>query len=223
MAVGSLLLLAAPAAYAEPIRPGEESTFDLGILPASTPEVLKAAASAPYVAPARENCEGVAREIAELDAVLGPDADAPKKGGGGAGKFVGAAVKSLIPYRSVVRFVTGADRKAKERNEAAMAGWARRGYLKAVQANLGCPGATAAPSPPAVTTAARPPDSSSADGAPATSASTAVATETPSVPDIVVAHPALADPAISVTPRTPVALTGVTPPAPLAVDETLAR
>lgn len=152
MAVGSLLLLAAPAAYAEPVRPGEESTFDLGILPPSTPDVLKQAATAPYVAPAAEDCDSIAREIAELDAVLGPDADAPKKEGGDAGKFVGQAVKSLIPYRAVVRLVTGADRKQRERDRAAMAGWARRGYLKGVQANQGCPGATAAPT----TIAARP-------------------------------------------------------------------
>ena len=152
MAVGSLLLLAVPPAYAEPVRPGEESTFDLGILPPSTPDVLKEAASAPYVAPAGEDCESVAREIAALDAVLGPDADAPMPSGGGAGKFVGQAVKSLIPYRSVVRLVTGADRKQRQRNEAAMAGWARRGYLKGVQATRACPGATAAP-----TVAAAPP------------------------------------------------------------------
>ena len=152
MAAGSLLLLAAPAAYAEPVRPGEESTFDLGILPPSTPDVLKQAATAPYVAPAAEDCESLAREIAELDAVLGPDADAPKKDSAGAGKVVGQAVKSLIPYRSIVRIVTGADRKQRERDQAAMAGWARRGYLKGVQANQGCPGATAAPT----TVAARP-------------------------------------------------------------------
>jgi len=143
LAVGSVMLLTAPAAYAEPIRPGEEATFDLGILPPSTPDVLKQAASAPYVAPVAAGCDGIAHEIAALDAVLGPDADAPRKGGLDATRFVGQAVKSLIPYRSVVRVVTGADRKQKERDAAAMAGWARRGYLKGLQANQGCPGATA--------------------------------------------------------------------------------
>ena len=145
MAVGSLLLLTAPPAYAETVRPGEEPTFALGILPASTPEVLRQAASAPYVAPVGSDCAGIAHEIAALDAVLGPDADAPRKGGADAGKVVGQAVKSLIPYRSVVRIVTGADRKQRERDQAAMAGWARRGYLKGLQAGQGCPGGQAAP------------------------------------------------------------------------------
>jgi hypothetical protein len=145
LAAGSLLLLTATAAYAEPVRPGEEATFDLGILPPSTPDVLKAAATAPYVAPDGADCAGIAQEIAALDAVLGPDADAPRKGGRDTGKLVGQAVKSLIPYRSVVRFVTGADRKQRERDQAAMAGWARRGYLKGLQASQNCPGATAAP------------------------------------------------------------------------------
>jgi hypothetical protein len=154
MAVGSLLLLTAPAAYAETVRPGEEATFALGMLPASTPDVLKQAATAPYIAPAGSDCEGASREIAALDAVLGPDADAPKKGGADAGRVVGQAVKSLIPYRSVVRIVTGADRKQRERDEAAMAGWARRGYLKGLQAGQGCPGGAA----PIMAAAQRTPD-----------------------------------------------------------------
>lgn len=197
-AIGGALLLTATAAYADPVRPGEET--GLGVLPASTPDVLKEAKAAPYSPPEDDNCESIAREIAELDGVLGPDADATqKKGGLDAGKYVGQAVRSLIPYRAVVRMVTGADRKARERNEAAMAGWARRGYLKGMQASLGCPGATAAPPPPgarhAAAPSAAPPD-------------TAPASVTPAAAEPPVAQPAsgvalVVEPASVVTARPP--------------------
>lgn len=151
LAVGAGLALAATAAaHAEPVRPGEQS--GLGLFGRDVPAVLQEARAQPYAPPDGDDCQAIQAEIAELDAVLGPDADTPaaQEGvGKKAGKLLTGAIRGLIPHRMVVRMVTGAERKDQARAEAAMAGWARRGYLKGMQAQLACPGSTAAPAPPA--------------------------------------------------------------------------
>ena len=61
--------------------------------------------------------------------------------------------RGMVPYGGVVRFVTGANKKDQELREAILAGYARRGYLRGLQANMTCaPEAPAAPemAPPKV-------------------------------------------------------------------------
>jgi hypothetical protein len=161
----------ASGARAEVVRPGEEK--GLGLTPSGVPEILQRAKADPYSAPAAPACETIPREIAALDEVLGPDADAPKpqKASDEAGGFITDVLKSFIPHRSIVRMVTGASKADKERSEAAMAGWTRRGYLKGMEINLGCAeraagvapptqaaAPTSAPAAPPLRTAAAPPD-----------------------------------------------------------------
>jgi hypothetical protein len=143
LAVAAGLVLLAPAAgRAETVRPGEPfDGFELGLFGHHIPEVLQAAKIAPYAPPSAPACQTIPREIAALDAVLGPDADEPAertKLMTRADRLLGSAVRSMIPHRDIVRLVTGAGRKDKALNEAAMAGWARRGYLKGLEANLAC-------------------------------------------------------------------------------------
>jgi hypothetical protein len=125
------------------VRPGEPSdSIGLGLIGHDTPEVLKLAKADPYAAPTSPACDTIPREIAALDAVLGPDADTPAqktKMRARANRLISQALRSTIPHRDVVRFVTGADRRDKALNSAAMAGWARRGFLKGMEVNLGCP------------------------------------------------------------------------------------
>jgi hypothetical protein len=132
------------AGHAETVRPGEASdSIGLGLIGHETPEVLKHAKADPYAAPAAPACETIPHEIAALDEVLGPDADTPAqktKMRARANRLISQALRSTIPHRDVVRFVTGADRRDKALNQAAMAGWARRGFLKGMEVNLGCPG-----------------------------------------------------------------------------------
>jgi hypothetical protein len=137
----SFLLAAAVAAAplgaaAEVVKPGEEQ--GLGLTPGAIPDILRTAKADPYAAPPAPACESIPREIAALDTVLGPDADAPVQKANSGGGLVADTVRGLIPHRGIIRLLTGASRRDKARNEAAMAGWTRRGYLKGMYLNLGC-------------------------------------------------------------------------------------
>lgn len=148
LAVTAALSLAAASApvvgRTETVRPGEPSDgIELGLWGHDTPEALRKAKADPYAAPASPACETIPREIAALDEVLGPDADEPlqkTRMRARANRLVGQALRGFIPHRDVVRFVTGADKRDKALNQAAMAGWARRGFLRGMEINLGCNG-----------------------------------------------------------------------------------
>lgn len=118
--------LALPAA-AE-IKPGQQE--GLGLTAQDVPELLKKAKADPYAPPAAPACETAYQELAALDQILGPDADEPSVKKARAGNLLMKGVRSLIPHREIFRVLTGVDRKERELAEAAMAGWARRGYLK---------------------------------------------------------------------------------------------
>ena len=51
---------------------------DLNLVNAPIPELLQATQKAPYAMPGDRSCPALAAAVAELDAVLGPDLDAPK-------------------------------------------------------------------------------------------------------------------------------------------------
>lgn len=130
-------VLACPAgALAGPVQVGE--TQGLGLLGPEVPEILKRAKTEPYALPV--SCETVDAELAALDAALGPDADEPPAKTSRATKLVTKAIRGLIPHRDILRFVTGAGRKEDALRQAAMAGWARRGFLKGVSHELDCDG-----------------------------------------------------------------------------------
>jgi hypothetical protein len=133
------ILVAAPLAAAaqDQVRPGRES--GLGVTGPDTPETLARIQADPYAPPRAPGCDGVSAELADIDAILGPDVDAPREEkASNVGAMVGGAVKSLIPYRGVVRLVTGAGKKEQDLVDASMAGSARRGYLRGLQASMNC-------------------------------------------------------------------------------------
>ena len=141
--VAAAAVCAAPVASADPkIQPGEERALSLGLLGPDIPDILKQAAADPYAPPGEPACTTVPQEIAKLDALLGPDINQAKPKMFEPAKLIGHAVRSAIPYRGYIRFLTGADRKEKRLSQAAMAGWARRGFLKGLAAKLDCPGQT---------------------------------------------------------------------------------
>lgn len=127
----------------------------LDIVGEAVPATLKAAKDAPYAAPPSVTCTSLAIDVFRLDLELGPDADKPPEKRSmedRATTLLTGVARSAIPHRDVVRFITGAGRQEHARHDATMAGWARRGYLKGLEAALGCPGvgpvalhATAAP------------------------------------------------------------------------------
>lgn len=150
---GTALACAAGLATADPIKPGQEQ--GLGLTGADVPDELKKIAADPYAAPG--DCEQINNEIVELDRILGPDKDSGvQPASSGVGTTVAPLVRSFIPYRNVVRFVTGANRKDNELTQAAMAGWERRGFLKGLQKHCNAPDPAeiaAAAAPPAARTA----------------------------------------------------------------------
>jgi hypothetical protein len=145
----------APATTRE--RFGEAATTplrDLNIVRAEIPAILAAAVRAPYALPTAGDCAALAGEIAQLDAALGADLDAPPaaddpglivRGTEAVTRLATGAVRSatagVIPHRRWVRELTGAERYSREVGAAITAGTIRRGFLKGVGLTMACPAA----------------------------------------------------------------------------------
>lgn len=118
---------------------------DLNVLQDIIPEALLKAKAAPYAKPREANCLAVRMEIYELDYALGEDLDVQtdddsksKKIADETYNLARGAVSGLIPYRGILRRVTGAEKHARAINEALLAGAVRRSYLKGFGESLGC-------------------------------------------------------------------------------------
>ncbi len=123
-------------AAAQPLR-------DLNLAREDPAPALAAAALAPYAAPVPADCPTINLEIGVLGAALGPDLDEvdyDSQGPGMAQELVEGAIRDLVglPYRGVVRRVTGADARDRVARKALLAGYVRRAWLKGLAANLGC-------------------------------------------------------------------------------------
>lgn len=113
------------------VSAAEQPMRDLNVMRERTPEILQDAVRAPYAVP-NGGCASVRAQSLQLDAELGPDVDAPKPKEGRAQAFAADAVRSVaaLPYRGVVRRITGAAARDEARSAAILAGMVRRGYLK---------------------------------------------------------------------------------------------
>ena len=113
---------------------------DVGIAKNKIPPSLVDASNAPYSLAGLRTCRQIADAVRVLDAALGPDYSA----GGpndkvSVGKAAGGAmVNSLIPFRGVVREVSGAAAADRRLTAATQAGFARRGFLRGVHLTRGC-------------------------------------------------------------------------------------
>jgi hypothetical protein len=115
---------------------------DVGIEKTKTPPLLIEVSKNPYSASGTATCGQIASAISNLNAVIGPDyvtAAAPKKQS--IAKAGGqAVVNSLIPFRGLVREVSGAAPAERRYDAAVTAGFARRGFLRGLQRARGCRG-----------------------------------------------------------------------------------
>jgi hypothetical protein len=113
---------------------------DLGIANKDIPDILLRAVIDPYARKGMVTCNSMVAEIGRLDEVLGEDYDAYAQGKGGfdVGRLAQGVVGSIIPFRGVVREVTGAASKDREMAAAITAGMVRRGYLKGWGQQRGC-------------------------------------------------------------------------------------
>ncbi len=115
---------------------------DVGIAKNKIPPSLVDASNAPYSLAGLRTCRQIADAVRVLDAALGPDYSA----GGpndkvSVGKAAGGAVvNSLIPFRGVVREISGAAAADRRLQAATDAGIARRGFLRGVYQTRGCKG-----------------------------------------------------------------------------------
>lgn len=113
---------------------------DLGITNKDIPDILVRALADPYAREGLPTCNSIAAEVGRLDEVLGEDYDAYAKGKGGldVGRIAQGVVGAIIPFRGVVREVTGAANKDREMTAAMTAGMVRRGFLKGMGQQRGC-------------------------------------------------------------------------------------
>jgi hypothetical protein len=115
---------------------------DVGVAKTKIPPLLVQVSEAPYTTRGAGTCRQIASSISALTGVLGPDFDAdgtPKKRN--LAKAGGeAVVNSLIPFRGLVREVSGAAPAERRLNAAFDAGFARRGFLRGLQRAKGCRG-----------------------------------------------------------------------------------
>lgn len=116
---------------------------DVGLEKEDIPPVLLKAVENPYAAPASRTCKGLTGALGELNAVLGQDfvvgAQANENRTGKIAEAVGkTVVNSLIPFRGLVREISGAAPAERRLQAAVTAGVARRGYLRGLAAAKGC-------------------------------------------------------------------------------------
>jgi len=132
---------------------------DVNLKRAKIPEKFKEIRN-PYLVDVQTDCEQIGKEVMSLDVLLGRDWDIPppdKKGmsdraaDGASTAFldaVSSGASGLIPYRGIVRTVTGANSHATKVRKAYERGSHRRTFLKGIGLAKGC-SYPAAPLPPA--------------------------------------------------------------------------
>jgi hypothetical protein len=114
---------------------------DLNIRKIRIPPVLQRAVVNPYQLETAERCDAIAAEVGELDAALGADRDVQQAGE--SPQFTPAGVlktgiEAMIPFRGLVRHVSGAVAYEKRLQTAIEAGFARRGFLKGKAFEMNC-------------------------------------------------------------------------------------
>ena len=112
-----------------------QPAHDVGVAKTEIPQVLLKAADDPYSVQGLGNCSELTEAIKELNKVLGRDfTTARQRRENRAGKIAEAGgrsvVNALIPFRGIVREITGAAPAQRRLNEAVDAGYARRGFLR---------------------------------------------------------------------------------------------
>ena len=147
LAIGAALALTSTSLLAQ-VQQEEPDAEDVARTPLSDlnidskdiPEVLVVAAQDPYAIDGLASCNAIVARIAELDQVLGGDYDVVGKADTSIseGKVAQGVVGSFIPFRGLVREVSGAAGDERKLRAAATAGMVRRGFLKGLGLQRGC-------------------------------------------------------------------------------------
>jgi hypothetical protein len=124
-------------------RIASQPVRDVGVARTDIPPVLQAAVAAPYGLKGIKTCRDLSNAFHALTDVIGPDFQPGEvKKENRAGKLAEAGgktiVNSLIPFRGLVREVTGAAPAQRRLERAIAAGYARRGFLRGVHQTRKC-------------------------------------------------------------------------------------
>ena len=146
-------LFAAPAIAQTAVAPANVRAEDVAMSPLSdlnvrkkdVPVVLETAMAKPYDLAGIKSCKGLTTAIMDLDAALGDDIDVAtgeksdmEKAGNSAGAIAKSVLGSFIPFRGVVREISGANAQERLWDRALYAGTARRAFLKGIGEQRGC-------------------------------------------------------------------------------------
>ncbi len=118
---------------------------DLNLDKKEIPPLLVDIGNHPYSAGGLTDCAVIAKAISDIDIMLGPDMDVPReersdiaKGADTAGEMAQDIVGGLIPFRGLVREISGAKARERYLGELVMAAAVRRGFLKGIGLERGC-------------------------------------------------------------------------------------
>lgn len=113
---------------------------DLNLRKGEIPKILLDAQDDPYTLAGMARCPQIAAAVGELDAVLGDDIDVAqaKKQRTSAGRVAQSVAGSFIPFRGVIREISGANSQERKVQAAIYAGTARRAFLKGIGQQRGC-------------------------------------------------------------------------------------
>ncbi len=114
---------------------------DLNIDAREIPEVLQVAVRDPYATAGLDQCDALVARIADLDMVLGADYDIAEDDGEkrlSEGRIGQSVIGSVIPFRGILREVTGAAENERMLRAAYTAGMVRRSFLKGWGLGRGC-------------------------------------------------------------------------------------
>lgn len=131
---------------------------DLGFVRTEIPALLRSLDYPYSTATLAPGCAAVAYEIAQLDAVLGPESFQPgpnrniwdRSGDFAEEQTIDAiqgTAQDLVPFRSWVRRLSGASRAEREALRAFANGQQRRTFLRGYGASLGCANVLPPPAP----------------------------------------------------------------------------
>jgi hypothetical protein len=117
---------------------------DMNLQKKEIPAELIAIRDNPYALDGIRKCRDIISAVNDINAVLGPDFDTPveqslsAKRRSSAMTIAGGAISSLIPFRFLIREISGANKADAEYREAIYAGVVRRGFLKGYGKSRGC-------------------------------------------------------------------------------------
>ena len=146
-------LFAAPAIAQTAVAPANVRAEDVAMSPLSdlnvrkkdVPVVLEIAMAKPYDLAGIKSCKGLTTAIMDLDVVLGDDIDVAtgektteETMGNSAGAIAKSVIGGFIPFRGVIRELSGANAQQRDWERALYAGATRRAFLKGMGEQRGC-------------------------------------------------------------------------------------